>query len=34
MKDNNTKVYFSEIFNVKHTIIEKYGALDISARLR
>lgn len=30
MKDNNTKVYFSEIFNVKHTIIEKYGALDIS----
>lgn len=24
------KVYFSDIFNVKHTILEKYGALDIS----
>src|SRR3989339_564777 len=24
------KVYFSDIFNVKHTIIEEYGALDIS----
>lgn len=24
------KVYFSDIFGVKHTVIEKYGALDIS----
>ncbi len=24
------KVYFSDIFNIKHTIIENYGALDIS----
>ncbi|MHB1334799.1 MAG: hypothetical protein ACYCXQ_02410 [Candidatus Humimicrobiaceae bacterium] len=24
------KVYFSDIFNVKHSIIENYGALDIS----
>jgi hypothetical protein len=26
----NDKVYFSDIFGVKHTEIEKYGALDIS----
>lgn len=26
----NDKVYFSDIFNVKHTILENYGALDIS----
>jgi hypothetical protein len=26
----DNKVYFSDIFNVKHTTIEKYGALDIS----
>lgn len=24
------KVYFSDIFNVKHSVIEKYGALDVS----
>ena len=24
------KVYFSEIFNVRHSLIESYGALDIS----
>lgn len=24
------KVYFSEIFDIKHSVIEKYGALDIS----
>jgi len=24
------KVYFSDIFNVKHSVIEEYGALDIS----
>ena len=26
----NDKVYFSDIFRVKHAVIEKYGALDIS----
>jgi len=24
------KVYFSDIFDVQHSLIEKYGALDIS----
>lgn len=24
------RIYFSDIFNVKHSVIEKYGALDIS----
>lgn len=24
------KIYFSDVFNVKHSVIEKYGALDIS----
>lgn len=27
---SDDKVYFSDIFNVKHSIIENYGALDIS----
>ena len=26
----NNKIYFSDFFNVKHSIVEKYGALDIS----
>ncbi len=26
----DNKIYFSDVFNVKHSIIEKYGALDIS----
>ena len=30
MKELSNKVYFSDIFNVKHSEIEKYGALDIS----
>ena len=29
-KETQNKVYFSNIFNVKHTVIEEYGALDIS----
>lgn len=24
------KIYFSDVFNVKHSLVEKYGALDIS----
>lgn len=28
-KDNN-EIYFSDIFNVEHSVIEEYGALDIS----
>jgi len=27
---NNNKVYFSDIFNIKHSVVKKYGALDIS----
>lgn len=30
MNDTSNKIYFSDIFNVKHSVIEKYGALDIS----
>ena len=28
--NTDDKVYFSDIFNVKHSIVESYGALDIS----
>lgn len=28
--DNSKRVYFSDFFNVKHSLIEEYGALDIS----
>jgi len=27
---SNKKIYFSDIFNIKHSVVEKYGALDIS----
>jgi len=30
MKDAENKVYFSDIFDVEHSVIEKYGALDVS----
>ncbi len=30
MKKYNTRIYFSDFFNVSHDQIEKYGALDIS----
>src|SRR3989344_3945321 len=31
MSDNTkNKIYFSDIFGVKHSVVEKYGALDIS----
>ncbi len=30
MSDTSNKIYFSNVFNVKHSVIEKYGALDIS----
>lgn len=30
MDNNSKKIYFSDFFNVKHSVIEKYGALDIS----
>lgn len=30
MSNTNDKVYFSDIFGVKHSIVKKYGALDIS----
>lgn len=29
-KGISNKVYFSDIFNVEHSVIEKYGALDVS----
>lgn len=29
-KQVNNQVYFSDIFNIKHSVVEKYGALDIS----
>ena len=28
--NTENKIYFSNVFNVKHSVIEKYGALDIS----
>lgn len=30
MNKVESKIYFSDVFNVKHSVIEKYGALDIS----
>lgn len=30
IKKTQDKVYFSNIFNIKHAVIEKYGALDVS----
>ncbi len=30
MNNTESKVYFSDIFRVKHSVIKKYGALDIS----
>jgi len=30
MSNTSNKIYFSNVFNVKHSVIEKYGALDIS----
>lgn len=29
-KEPSNKVYFSDVFEVKHSIVQKYGALDIS----
>lgn len=28
--EQETKIYFSEVFNVDHSVVEEYGALDIS----
>lgn len=30
MNNNKSKVYFSDVFGVSHSVVEEYGALDIS----